>query len=118
MKTQEQKVVYKICPTNAWASAVAVGYYSGSDDDRRDGFIHLSTADQLHKTLAKHFAGQSDLLLIALNTSELTDALQWEPSRGGLLFPHYYGNIPMTAVCWTKPLALDENGTTIVPALE
>lgn len=111
-------MIYKVCTADAWAAATARGSYAGSsDDDRRDGFIHLSTGGQLRGTLDKHFAGQSDLLLIAIKTSRLGRALQWEPSRGGALFPHLYGELPMSAVEWTCALATTGAGRVILPDL-
>ena len=86
------KVVYKILAEPEWRAAHAAGVYAGSAADRRDGFIHLSTARQLPGTAAKHFAGQSDLLLIAFAEGDLL-GLRWEPSRAGELFPHVYGEI-------------------------
>lgn len=92
------RIIYKICPAPAWREAERAGVYRGSPDDARDGFIHLSTATQLPGTLAKHFAGQSDLFLIAVDADALGPALKWEPSRGGDLFPHLYGELdPATA---------------------
>lgn len=83
--------VYKICPRAAWTAACAVGVYEGSPDDARDGFIHFSFAEQLEATAAKHFVGQTDLVLITVPREALGDALRLEPSRGGALFPHLYG---------------------------
>jgi uncharacterized protein (DUF952 family) len=98
-------VVYKICAAAEWREAEARGNYSGSADDNRDGFIHLSGADQLPGTLERHFAGQSGLVLIAFNASDF-DGLKWEPSRGGALFPHVYGELPAARALWVKDLPL------------
>jgi uncharacterized protein (DUF952 family) len=92
------QIVYKILSEPEWRMAVAAGVFAGSAADLRDGFIHLSTARQLPGTAAKHFAGQTDLLLIAFREGDLA-GLRWEPSRGGDLFPHVYGEIrPQLAV--------------------
>jgi len=109
--------VYKICSSEDWDHALATGTYDGSPDDRRDGFIHLSTSCQLEGTLARHFAGRDRLLLIALPTGWLGPALRWEPSRGGQLFPHLYGTLPVTAAQRTWPLELDASGQHVLPAL-
>jgi uncharacterized protein (DUF952 family) len=92
--------IYKIGSASLWRAAEKAGVFHGSEDDRRDGFIHFSTADQVEETAAKHFAGQADLLLIAVDSAKLGDALKWEPSRGGALFPHLYG-----ARCCCRPSA-------------
>lgn len=90
--------VYKICRRDEWARAEAEGVYRGNADDARDGFIHLSAVDQVAGTLARHFDGQNDLLLVAVDTRALGEALKWEPSRGGDVFPHLYGPLPLSAV--------------------
>ncbi len=92
------ELVYKICPRAAWQAAEAQGVYSGSADDRRDGFIHFSTASQLAGTAEKYFAGQTDLVLVAVVASALGPSLRYEPSRGGMSFPHLYGTLPLSAV--------------------
>ena len=97
--------------------AEQAGIYAGSEADRRDGFIHLSTAAQLAGTAAKHFAGQSDLLLVAVDADALGSALKWEPSRGGELFPHLYAVLPLTAVRWTRSLPEEVDGRRALPEL-
>jgi uncharacterized protein (DUF952 family) len=90
-------LVFKICPRAEWEAAVAAGEYCGSEVDRRDGFIHFSTESQVDETLRRHFAGQTDLVLVAVDAKLLGAALRYEPSRGGELFPHLYGVLPVTA---------------------
>ena len=97
--------VYKICRRVDWSLAESAGSYRGSADDLRDGFIHLSAANQLEVTLDRHFAGQTGLVLIAFEDSAL-DGLKWEPSRGGALFPHVYGTLPAAQALWVKDLPL------------
>lgn len=92
------RTIYKICPASAWRDAQRAGIYRGSADDTRDGFIHFSTAAQVTETARKHFAGQTDLLLIAVDADALGAALRFEPSRGGELFPHLYGPLDLGAV--------------------
>ena len=85
--------------------------------DARDGFIHFSTGAQLAETMAKHFAGQRELLLVAVDAEALGSALKWESSRGGALFPHLYTALPLTAVRWTKPLPDEVAGQRALPEL-
>lgn len=84
-------LVYKILPKSAWDDAVALGRFDGSPIDIQDGYIHFSTAAQAQETAAKHFRGQSGLVVVAIDETDLGAALCWEPSRGGQLFPHLYG---------------------------
>lgn len=100
-------VVYKICGAAEWRRAENDGSYRGSADDARDGYIHFSRADQLSSTLTRHFEGRSDLVLVAVNAAALGDALRYEPSRGGDLFPHLYGHLPMEAVAWVGEIGWD-----------
>ena len=97
-------LVYKIVPRALWREAEATGSFAGAPVDLADGFIHLSAADQLAETARRHFAGQSDLLLVAVEADALGDALRWEPSRGGALFPHLHGPLPVASAAWVKPL--------------
>ncbi|MBZ0141337.1 MAG: DUF952 domain-containing protein, partial [Pseudorhodoplanes sp.] len=83
-------LIYKICPAALWRQAQQDGIFRGAPVDLADGFIHFSTAAQVGETAAKHFAGQGELLLIAVDTERLGGALKWEPARGGALFPHLY----------------------------
>ena len=108
--------IYKVCGAAEWAEAARAGRYDGSAADRRDGFIHFSTAAQLPGTLARHFAGRDDLLLIAVDADALGEALKWEPSRGGDLFPHLYAALAVSAALWMKPIARDANGQHSLPA--
>jgi uncharacterized protein (DUF952 family) len=101
--------IYKICEQAAWREAESAGLYRGSALDIRDGFIHFSTAAQARETATKHFAGQTDLMLIAVDSNALGPALKWETSRGGDLFPHLYAALPLAAVRWARPLP-DEIG--------
>jgi uncharacterized protein (DUF952 family) len=108
-------LIYKISDSDSWAQASARGSFDGSADDKRDGFIHLSTAAQARETAAKHFAGRAGLMIIAVEAARLGTALKWEPSRGGALFPHCYGALPLSAVVWSRPLPLDAGGHHIMP---
>ncbi len=108
-------LVYKIAPAALWREAEAAGAFRGAPVDLADGFIHLSTAGQARETAARHFAGQADLLLVAVATEALGDALRWEPSRGGALFPHLYGPLPLGAVRAVAPLPLGAGGAHAFP---
>ena len=110
--------IYKICQQTPWHAAKAAGNFSGSADDARDGFMHFSTASQLADTAAKHFAGQSGLVLVAVDAEALGADLKWEPSRGGELFPHLYGALPLAAVRWARPLADEVDGRRSLPEIE
>jgi uncharacterized protein (DUF952 family) len=110
--------IYKIVPASLWREAEAAGCFTGSHVDRRDGYIHCSTATQAPQTARRHFAGISDLLIVAVSTAALGDALRWEPSRDGALFPHIYVDLPMSAVLWVKPLPLDTSGEHAFPPLD
>jgi uncharacterized protein (DUF952 family) len=91
------------------------GRFAGSVDDRRDGFIHLSTAAQLTATVDKHFAGRDDLWLAEVDLEALGDVVRWEPSRGGEDFPHLYAELPLDCVVAYSPLERDEDGTVRLP---
>jgi uncharacterized protein (DUF952 family) len=108
-------LIYKIADRASWEAGVRAGQYVGSAHDVRDGFIHFSTATQSRETAAKHFAEQTDLVLAAIDTTPLGEAVKWEASRGGDLFPHLYAVLPMSAVVWTKPLPLDAQGVHVFP---
>jgi len=109
--------IYKICPAAAWREAERQGSYRGSADDARDGFIHFSTAPQLAGTLEKHYFRQTDLLLIAIDAERIGAALRWEPSRGGDLFPHLYGELDMGAVTAVMDLRSRSDGGHDLPEL-
>ena len=108
--------IYKIMAAPEWAAAQAAGVYHGSAHDRRDGFIHFSTAEQAGETAAKHFAGHADLLLLAIDPAPLGAALKWEPSRGGALFPHLYAPLPVSAVAEAQALPLGADGRHLFPS--
>jgi len=93
------------------------GVFHGAGIDIKDGFIHFSTADQVKQTAALHFAGQTGLVLVAIDGRNFGDRLVFEPSRGGALFPHLYADLPLSAVLWEAPLSLDDAGLHIFPEL-
>jgi uncharacterized protein (DUF952 family) len=114
----QDRVVYKIAPRALWAEAEHTGVFTGSPVDHADGYIHLSSTTQVASTANRHFSGLSDLLLVAVSTDGLGDALKWEPSRGGALFPHLYGALTLDHVLWVRPLPLGPDGTHQMPDLE
>lgn len=111
------EMIYHMCRADEWEAALAGGAYAGSSQDREDGFIHFSTAEQIVESARRHRAGQDGLLLLAIDPAVLGDRLKWEPSRGGALFPHVYGTISPAESAWVKPLPLGENGEHVFPAL-
>jgi uncharacterized protein (DUF952 family) len=110
--------VYKICSRAQWQAAQGDGEFRGSPVDARDGFIHLSTAAQLPETAAKHFAQQTDLVVVAVDAEALGGRLRFEPSRGGALFPHLYMAVPLSAVRWVRPLPDEVDGRRPVVELQ
>lgn len=111
----EKQPIFKVTPRADWTTAQEAGTWNGAAVDLRDGFIHFSTAAQLPETLRRHFAGQGDLVLIAFDAADFGEALKWEPSRGGDMFPHLYGALDPTLAkqCWD--LSLDANGIPMIP---
>jgi uncharacterized protein (DUF952 family) len=112
------RIIYKICIRSLWREAEASGRFDGAPIDVQDGYLHFSTVSQVHETAARHFAGQNDLLLIAIDAEQLGQNLRYEPSRGGDLFPHLYAPLPLSAVLWTRPLDLGADGRHIFPDLD
>jgi uncharacterized protein (DUF952 family) len=110
--------IYKICERKQWADAEREGSFRGSAVDYADGYIHFSTAAQAPGTAGKHFAGMTDLVIVAVDADALGKALKWEPSRGGAVFPHLYAPLPLTAVRWVKPIRMDDDGRHMLPRLE
>jgi uncharacterized protein (DUF952 family) len=111
-------LIFKIVAAPEWRKAEAAGVFRGAAIDVTDGYIHFSTAGQAAETAAKWFAGRTDLVLVAVETAPLGAALRWEPSRGGALFPHLYGDLPLSAVRWSRPLPLGADGAHDFGSLE
>lgn len=110
-------LIYKIAPQALWREAETQGSFAGAPIDLADGYIHFSTAAQAAETAARHFSGQDGLLLVAVDAGRLGEALKWEPSRGGALFPHLYAPLDLSAVAWVEPLPLGADGRHIFPEL-
>lgn len=100
--------IYKILPRGEWRAAQETGTFTGSGIDLRDGYIHFSTAAQAQETARLHFRGKADLVVLEVDGAAL--GLTWEPSRGGALFPHLYGVLPITAVIRVLEAPLDADG--------
>ena len=111
------ETIYKIVPSGLWSMALESGVFAGSPLDVADGFIHFSTAAQVRDTAARHFAGQADLLLVAVPTAGLGEALKWEPSRGGDLFPHLYAPLTIAVASWVTPLPIGDDGHHAFPKM-
>jgi uncharacterized protein (DUF952 family) len=117
MRGPVARTIYKICPNALWSEAERAGVFRGAPVDARDGFIHFSSATQVRDTAKRYFAGAEDLMLIAVDADALGDALKWEVSRGGDLFPHLYGDLPLAAVLWARPLPLGIDQQHVFPEL-
>jgi uncharacterized protein (DUF952 family) len=111
-------LIFKIAGADEWRAAEEAGVFGGSAVDRADGYIHFSTAAQAVETAAKWFAGREDLVLAAVDADVLGAALRWEASRGGALFPHLYAPLPISAVRWSRTLALGVDGRHIFGNLD
>lgn len=103
-------MIYKIVSADLWRQALAVGALAGAPVDRTDGFIHFSGADQVEETARRHFAGQKDLILLEVVAEELGPCLKYEISRGGALFPHFYGTLAVSKVSHAWPLPQGADG--------
>ena len=111
-------LIYKIAPRALWREAEAKGAFAGAPIDLADGYIHFSSAAQVAGTAAKHFSGQDDLVLVAVDAGKLGAALKWEAARGGALFPHLYAKLDPAAALWVKPLPLGPDGAHLFPELD
>jgi len=108
-------LIYHVCKADEWEAARRAGRYPGSSQDRADGFIHFSDASQVVASVAKHRAGQDNLVILEADAAALGPALRWEPSRGGALFPHLYGDLPPSAVKRFAVLPLGKDGSHVFP---
>ncbi len=109
------QTIYHMCTRAEWRAAEAEGVYRGSSQDAADGFIHFSDGEQIVVSAAKHRAGQDGLVLLSVDAGALGPALKWEPSRGGALFPHLYGTLPVAAVTSVDDLPLGPDGRHVFP---
>lgn len=109
------KKIYKILTPEQWQDALSAGIFKGAPVDLADGYIHFSTADQAEETADKHFRNTGNLLLAAFDCDGFGDALKWEPSRGGALFPHLYADLDPSQVLSLHQLTQNEDGTHQFP---
>ena len=109
------KIIYHICRLEEWEVAEKTGSYFGSSQDKEDGFIHFSSGDKIVESAAKHRMGQTGLLLLSVDSRRLGITLKWEESRGGVLFPHLYGALSVSAVMRVDGLPLGKDGKHIFP---
>ena len=107
---------YKILTAEQYDQLKADGFFKGAPVDLADGYIHLSTRDQAAEAVAKHFAGQDRLVMVMVDLAPFGEAIRWEESRGGALFPHLYGDLPITAVAGKVVLRIGDDGTHSFPA--
>ena len=108
-------MIYKILTTTQWAALQREGVFAGSQHDLADGFIHFSTAVQLPGTLAKYYAGQTGLVLAAVDPGPLTEQIKWEPARGGDLFPHLYAPLKRVSIAHNWTLDVADDGAVDLP---
>ncbi len=106
-------LIFKILRAEEWRAFHEAGETRGAPIDLSDGYIHFSTSEQLLETAEKHFAGETGLMVLALDADGLADDLKWEPSRGGALFPHLYRLMRLSDVLWARPMG--GNGEHILP---
>ncbi|MGN6819574.1 MAG: DUF952 domain-containing protein [Sphingomonas sp.] len=112
--TERPTTAYKVLTADQM-HALEADRFEGAPVDLADGYIHLSTRDQLTETVDKHFAGQNDLWVAAIDLEALGGSVKWEESRGGALFPHVYGPMPLEVVVAYSPLERDNEGTVKLP---
>lgn len=110
------RTIYRLLDAHTWVEAQKIGAFHGTEHDLRDGFIHFSTAAQVAETAARHYTGRSNLVLLWVDTFLLGDALRWEPSRGGALFPHLYASLSLSAVTRAEPVPLSAEGRHQFPS--
>jgi len=108
--------IFKIMTAAEWNETQERGTFAGSRVDLEDGFIHFSSASQVRETARRHFAGRENLVLLWVDQNSIAGGLKWEPSRGGVLFPHLYGDLPVIAVTRCDPLPLSAGGGHEFPA--
>ena len=110
-----ETIAYKVLTAEQMATLEHMHRFAGAPVDLADGYIHLSTADQLQATLDRHFAGQSGLWLVAVDLDAVADQLKWGESRGGALFPHLYGTLTLDTVLAYSPVEHEPNGALRLP---
>ena len=99
-------IIYKVLRNTEFFELEERGESFGSLEDKKDGFIHLSTRDQLHSTLEKHFYLENDLILMAIDSDVIQKDLKWESAPNDQLFPHLYSNLFFDHALWYAPIPL------------
>ncbi len=112
---QSPQFVYKVVSREVYDASIAAGTFVGQPIDKADGYIHLSTAAQLSETIRLYFAGLADQVLFQLPTAPFGEAMKWEASRGGALFPHLYGELPMSALGEVARIDVAADGSVQLP---
>lgn len=108
-----EAVAYKILSRDDWRILRTAGAHGGSEADRRDGYIHLSAEDQLAETARRHYAGRDDLMVLTVDLAAVGEGVRWEPSRGGALFPHLHGDLPLDAVAAARAATVTAQGQIV-----
>lgn len=111
-----ETVAYKILTKEQLTQFLKSGTFTGAPVDIADGYIHMSTAGQVRDTLDKHFAGQANLHIAAVDLVALGETVKWEVSRGRALFPHIYADLPLSAVMAHGPIEFDASGELRLPS--
>jgi uncharacterized protein (DUF952 family) len=114
---QAAQAIYKVFRLEEWLEFASMGHSPGSPADRRDGFVHLSTASQLSSTIEKHFSGEEILVLAQIDAGVLGPALKWEPAGNGVMFPHHYGPLVLGAITHAKRVVRGPDGFSIPDAI-
>jgi uncharacterized protein (DUF952 family) len=115
MVTPNPDFIYKVAAGEVYDASVAAGHFLGQPVDHADGYIHFSTAAQLSETIRLYFAGLAGQVLFQVAALPLGAALRWEPSRNGALFPHLYGELPMSAVLNLARIDVPADGRLQLP---
>ncbi len=110
------EVAYKVL-TATDVDAMDAGVFEGAPIDIADGYIHLSTAEQLTETVLRHFAGQTNLTLAAVDLAALGSTVRWEVSRNGQRFPHVYGQLTPASIIARGPLKWCADGVVLLPSV-
>ncbi|MEI9931591.1 MAG: DUF952 domain-containing protein [Rhizomicrobium sp.] len=108
-------MIFKIVHAEEWRAAEVLGVYRGSVKDEADGFLHFSTEEQLMGTLMRYYAGADNLILVAIDEEAPGNALRYEPSTAGAFYPHLYGDLPLSLVLWSRPIAREPAGAFVLP---
>ena len=91
-------MIYHVVSRVAWELAVSKGFYE-ADSLAAEGFIHLSTKEQVNGVLQRYYKGHTDLLLLHIEETKLIAELKYElASSVNEMFPHLFGRLNIDAV--------------------